>query len=458
MSMAFDNLPPPPFALGPDDHARIDAAIDDAELTELALELGNIPSPARGELEAANYVHDWLEKEGFSPRKVGATPERPNIVASYGGKGRGKNLLFSAHLDTESPTWNPQEDCYKYRPETLDNPEWNHCWVDEDGAFRGFPIANDRGPMSCYLMAAKVLKKCGYDLAGRMYITASPGEIGPEPIEDRQGIDYMGKEIGAHYVFNHGGVSADYAIAAEGCDFGLTWMGCGYSVFRIRLYGEAVFTPLLKHSDTIAAHPNPIFKMGGLLQPILDWCRHHEERSRHETAGGVAIPKAQVASVRAGVPHAFGAGTEICSIYLEVGLSPVQEIAQIHHDLEDYLRDRFDGELEVEPVVARHGFEADADRVAPLVSAVSAATELTLGHPVERAAPIYSSMWRDHNVFNMNRVPAITTGFRRWRPTIADFRHSTLIFALTALSVCGRAEVGVQAGKAMPVYGDNPFD
>ena len=105
----------------------------------------------------------------------------------------------------------------------------------------------------------------------------------------------------------------------------------------------------------------------------------------------------------------------------------------------------------------RHGFEADAAGVAPLVGAVDAATRLTLGHPVQRAAPVYSSMWRDHNVFNMHRIPAITTGFKRWRPTPKDLADSALIYALTALAVCGRTKASDGVAHAAPVYGDNPF-
>ena len=115
------------------------------------------------------------------------------------------------------------------------------------------------------------------------------------------------------------------------------------------------------------------------------------------------------------------------------------------------------GEVDIEPVVVRHGFEADAAEVAPLVGAVDAATRLSLGHPVQRAAPVYSSMWRDHNVFNMQRIPAITTGFKRWRPSPKDLTDSALVYALTALAVCGRADnVAAKAHRA-PVYGDNPF-
>ncbi|WP_454716831.1 peptidase M20 [Caulobacter segnis] len=437
------------------DRDAIAAAIDEAELTELALTLGNIPSRSGEEKAAGDFVHDWMAREGFSPRKVGATEDRFNVIGTYGGLGVGKNLLFTAHLDTESPTRNPDLDIHKYSPATLADPEWERCWL-ENGELRGYPIANDRGPMSCFLIAAKALKTAGYGLAGKMYLTACPGEIGPEPIEEHSGIAYLGKDIGAHYLFHHGGVAPDYAIAAEGCDFGWTSVGCGYAVFRLRLWGEGTFTPLLRHPEVAADHPNPIYRVGKLTDAIHAWTRQWEAASRYESAGGIAEPKVQLCAIRGGVPFQFGDGTEVVSLYLEVGLNPRQKAADVQHALEIMARAAGVGRVEIEPVVVRHGFEAQADEVAPLVGAVDAATRLGLGHAVERANPVYSSMWRDHNVFNMHRVPAITTGPRRWRPTPKDLADSALVYALTALEICGRAEVG-EAVQGSSVYPDNPF-
>jgi len=447
---------PPSYQVSDAEKKAILDAIDPQELTELALALGNIPSPAGGEGPAAQFVYDWMSREGFNPRKVGATQERPNVIGTYGGRGDGANLLFCAHLDTESPTWNPDIDAYKYRPATVKNREWQECWL-EDGVFHGYPIANDRGPMSCFLMAAKALKKAGIDLSGKMYLAANPGEIGPEPIEEMRGTSYLGKDIGANYMFYHGGVAPDYAIAAEGCDFGMTWIGCGYAVFRIRLFGQAVFTPLLNSPEKTADHPNPIYRMGGLVDVIHNWARDYEKRAHYSSPGGTATPKAQIAAVRGGVPYAFGAGTEVCALYLEVGLSPVQQLAEIQHSLEHTIRAAMGDDFEVEAVVARLGFEADAAQIKPLADAVDGATQSVLGHPAGIAAPIYSSMWRDHNVFNMQRIPAMTTGFKRWRPAPADFVASAQIYALTALSICGRADGKGAAQASRPVYGDNPF-
>lgn len=445
---------PAPYAVSEAERDAVAAAISADELVDLALTLGNIPSPPGGELAAGDFVHNWMAREGFSPRKVGAVPERNNIIGSYGGHGPGKNLLFTAHLDTESPTGRPELDAHKYRPSTLQNREWRECWL-EDGVLHGYPIANDRGAMAAFLIGAKALKAAGIDLSGRLYLTACPGEIGPEPIEEHAGLAYVGKDIGGHYLFHHGGVAPDYAVAAEGTDFGVTWVGCGYALFRLKLLGEAVFTPLLAHPEDPADHPNPIHRLGGLLEAVNGWCRTYEAENVYQSPGGTARPKAQIAAVRGGVPYAFGAGSEICNLYLEVGLTPAQKAADVLHALEALVAGL--GEVEVEPMVVRNGFEADAHAVAPLVSAVDSAMRLARGHPAARAAPVYSSMWRDHNLFNMQHIPAITTGFKRWRPSPQDLVDGALLYALTALAVCGRGESTTGRARPRPVYGDNPF-
>ncbi|TCM17123.1 acetylornithine deacetylase/succinyl-diaminopimelate desuccinylase-like protein [Novosphingobium sp. PhB165] len=455
---AFADPAKAPYAVSEDERAAIAAAIDTDELVELALTLGNIPSRSREELAAAEFVHDWMAKEGFKPRKVGATPERPNVIGEYGGTGRGANLLFTAHLDTESPSGMREHDKFRYRDSTLADPEWTQCWLDEEGRLRGYPVSNDRGPMSCFLIAAKALRKAGIGLSGKTWLTACPGEIGPEPIEEFSGIGWNGKDIGAHYLFHHGGVAPDYAIAAEGTDFGLTWQGCGYALYRVRIFGQGVFSPILEAPTDPRRHPNPIYRLGPVIDALHAWGLKFERDSIMETASGAIHPKVQIASVRGGMPIDFGAGTEVCALYIDVSLNPRQKAADAYHGIMEAMRGVDVEAFDVEPVVVRHGFEARPSEVAPLVGAVDAATRLARGAGVEPAHPVYSSMWRDHNVFNMHRVPAVTTGMPRWRPTGADMASSALVYALTMLAVCGRGEAPVeQVGTS--VYGnETPFD
>ncbi|SFG27432.1 Acetylornithine deacetylase/Succinyl-diaminopimelate desuccinylase [Novosphingobium sp. CF614] len=457
MVPAFADPAKAPYAVSPEERDAIAAAIDTDELVDLALALGNIPSRSREEAAAAAFVRDWMAREGFRPRLVGATPERMNVIGEYGGTGQGANLLFTAHLDTESPSGMPEQDAFRYRESTLADPEWTRCWI-EDGKLRGYPIANDRGPMSCFLIAAKALKKAGIALAGKTWLTACPGEIGPEPIEEFSGIAYNGKDIGAHYLFHHGGVAPDYAIAAEGTDFGLTWLGCGYALFRVRLFGRGVFTPILEAPADARRHPNPIYRLGPVIDALHAWSLAFERESTIETPGGRVVPKVQIASVRGGIPFDFGAGTEVCALYIDVTLNPRQKAADAYHGIVAAMRSVDVEGFDVEPMVVRHGFEAVPGEVAPLVGAVDAATRLARAAPLERANPVYSSMWRDHNVFNMHRVPAVTTGMPRWRPMPGDMTSSALIYALTMLAVCGRGNASGDAGGTTSVYGDGtPF-
>jgi formylaminopyrimidine deformylase len=419
------------------DARAIEAAIDTDELTALVLELCNIPAPVGREAKAGQFVYEWMLKEGLVPRKVGLVESRFNVIGRHGGRGDGPNVLFTAHLDTQSPMYD-ETDRYVLTPQTAADPQWLTAWLD-DGVFKGYAVTNDRGPLACTLIAAKALKKAGYDLSGTMYVTACPGEIGPEPAEVCQGVGFLGKEIGAAYMLTHGGVAPDYVITAEGTDFGVNWVGCGYAYYRITLTGEQVFTPLLEHPQS-AAHPNPIVRMTGVIEALQLWARDYDRRFRYETAGGIAIPRVQIGAIRGGNPGNMGAGTEVCSLYVEVILTPGQTIAGVDRDLKRALRAAgFDNGLSVEPYVVRHGFEADAAAVAPIHKALDRAHQLSRGAPIAIAEPVYSSMWRDHNVFNMNRIPAAVMGPGRWHPTPAEFATCAKIYALAALALCGQA-------------------
>lgn len=417
--------------------SAIEAAIDREELVRLVLELCNIPAPIGHGGKSGAFVFDWMAREGFAPRTAGLVEDRYNVIGSYGGKGSGPNLLFTSHLDTESPLYHP-DDRYGLKPGTASDPQWLSAWLEGEQFF-GHAVGNDRGPMACFLMAAKALKKAGIDLSGLLYLTACPGEIGPEPAEEYQGPAYLGKEVGAQFMLAHGGVAPDYAIAAEGTDFGINWVACGYANYRVTLHGDAVFTPLLDHPAETRNHPNPIVRMAPAIELVQRWAREYEAKNRYESAGGTAIPKVQIGAIRGGNARALGAGSEVCSLYLEINLTPAQRIADVDRSLKALFHEANFGEVVIEPYVVRHGFEADSKLVAPLRDAADAAHRAVRGSPISGSHSVYSSMWRDHNVFNMNRIPAVTMGPTRWRPTIDDLVTCTKIYALTAIAICGQA-------------------
>ncbi|ASG23918.1 peptidase M20 [Nitrospirillum viridazoti] len=425
------------LAVSDDEAAAITRAIDRDELVKLVLDLCGIPSPMRQERRAGEFVHGWMAENGFAPRKAGLMEHRFNVIGTYGGKGDGPNLLFTSHLDTESPFYD-ETDQYTYRPETVADPQWLGVWLEGE-TFFGHAVGNDRGPMACFLMAAKALKKAGIDLSGLMYLTACPGEIGPEPAEERGGVDYLGKELGACYLMSHGGVAPDYVISAEGTDFGVNWTACGYADFRVTIYGQGVFTPLLTHPEALADHPSPLVKVAPAIEIIQRWAREYEVKHRYEGPGGTAVPKVQIGAIRGGTPQAMGAASEVCNVYVQVALTPVQTIAAVDRDLKRAFREAGFGDVKIQPYTVRHGFTADPDAVRPLRMALDHAHGRVRGGPQPISNSVYSSMWRDHNVFNMNRIPSVTMGPRRWRPSIDDLVDCTRLYAMAALALCGRA-------------------
>ena len=61
------------------------ASIDKKELVDLSLRLGNVLSPTGYEGPMGEAVYDWLDENGFQPRKMEAAPERHNVVAVLKG-------------------------------------------------------------------------------------------------------------------------------------------------------------------------------------------------------------------------------------------------------------------------------------------------------------------------------------------------------------------------------------
>ena len=161
------------------------------DLLELALALGNIESPTGYEGQACNYVYDWMRREGFRPERVGAYEDRYNIVGRLPGTGEGYSLAFNSHLDTIIA----RTDTLMYiNPE---DPVYHSAWYDADkDLVWGAGVVNCKGPMACWLIAAKAIKESGVTLKGDLVLTSVVGEICVDPVDEFQGCLYLANDIG----------------------------------------------------------------------------------------------------------------------------------------------------------------------------------------------------------------------------------------------------------------------
>jgi acetylornithine deacetylase/succinyl-diaminopimelate desuccinylase-like protein len=237
------------------DPQKVFDKIDGEELLKLTLDLGNIDSPTGSEGPVADYVYDWLRREGFETSKLGLYPDRPNVIATFPGTDGGRSLCFNSHMDT---TLHKDEWWVTRRAA---DPVFHTAWRDGD-LLLGNGVVNDKGPMATWLLAAKAIKNSGAKLKGDLVLMAVVGEIGVEPVDEYQPPAYIAKEAGTRYAITHCGV-ADYALVAEGTDFGLVGVEAGKAFFKITVFGldVPIYTPYIQRPVPIEKSPNAIVRI-----------------------------------------------------------------------------------------------------------------------------------------------------------------------------------------------------
>lgn len=409
-----------------------DLSIDRDELVELTLALCNIESPAGQEAEVGHFIYDWMDREGFAPKRIGMFPDRFNVLGKLPGTGDGYSLILNSHMDTgrsKADVWSIR------KPASLIN---HGAWV-EDGTLFGEGVVNDKGPMAAFLMAAKAIKTAGVALRGDLLLSAVPGEIGYEAVDEFQSPAYLSKEVGARYLIQHGGV-ADFALVAEGTDFRYSGIEAGKAFFKITIFGDCqYYTPFTPSAEASPSHPNAIVRAGILLPALQAWACAYEGRYRYSCKDGTIEPKAVIGAIRGGNPYHVTRTSELCSIYVDCRLTPESDPLELRRELRDVLADcSLPGDVEL--FLYRRSYASGDNQV--LLEGLSAAHAAALGGPLELAAPVYSSMWRDVLIFNEMGIPSITYGpprsFHKQALTIDDLDRAAAVYAQTAIEVCSK--------------------
>jgi acetylornithine deacetylase/succinyl-diaminopimelate desuccinylase-like protein len=419
--------------------AALDAAvakIDQDELIELALALGNLDSPTGSEGAASDYVYDWLAAAGFAPRRLALLPDRANVVARVRGAGGGPSLMFNSHLDTTIA-----------REEILTTPhaaarEYHEAWREGD-CLVGNGIVNNKGVMSTWMIACKALREAGIRLAGDLVLTMVVGEIGVEPVEEFQSPQYLAKEAGARFIVNRG-VTADYAVVAEGTSFGLCWVEAGKAFFKIDVLGHEppLYTPYLPRPTTMTESPNAIVRAAKVIEAIEEWGVDYERAHTYRCEGGTVVPKVSINAVRSGVPYKITKTPSICQLYLDARITPEQDIRGVETELREVL-DRTGVPYELEPFAFRRGYEAQGAE--PLIERVESAHGRVIGGTPGRPIEAITSMWRDSNVFIEAGIPTVvygpgaSVGGGNFEMEIDALLKAARVYAAIALEVCGLA-------------------
>ena len=414
---------------------RVLGLISERDLVELALHLASIESPRGEEGAVGGAIHAWLAEEGFGPRRVGMFEDRFNVFAELPGTGAGPALAFNSHMDT----WIRRDDHLIWRdPETPDY----HVGREDGEYLIGNPVANDKGPMAAFMIAARAIARSEVALARSVYLTAVAGEISQEPVDEFQGKQYLSLEVGTRFLLQHT-PRPGYAICAEATEFKMGWVEAGKAHYKVTIYGgPVIYTPYLERPYSRETQPNAILRALPFLERVEEWALDYQQRHTYESPGGTVVPKVNVGAIRSGLPSMIEQNPEVCMIYLDCRIAPGQDGSAVGDELRAMLAS-LSLEGEVQQFVNRNGYEASG--IEPLASAVNEAHRLEFGSDCEIANPPECSMWRDHNAFNEMGIPSLTygtsgvAGTSQFSVRKEDLLRSARVYALIALAMCGSA-------------------
>jgi acetylornithine deacetylase/succinyl-diaminopimelate desuccinylase-like protein len=424
---------------------------DRQALIDLCLSLGNLRDYPGHESDVGDAVADWLINAGISVRKQTLSYESINVVGMIRGvgdrKSGGRSLILNAHMDTQGDEPASGEEVEK---------EIRGAWT-EDGLLYGRGLANDKAQLAATLIAARAVATANIALKEDLFVTAVAQETSaptddPDDLHDWSGVGPAISQVreghGARWLVENG-VVADYALVAEVSDFTVTVAQAGYLRLRISVPGHIPYTPGLDRGAGIAGNPNPFERAAHVIVLLEEWARSYESENQHEFWGGTFIPKAQVYEVGGSGP-AWTETVDFCHIFFDIRLTPNAVPAEIINSVRRHISS-LQLDCEINAYDFRRGYIAE--NCEPLLDALKRAHKEITGDKLDLASPRMISMWRDANAFNEAGITALGYGpptqegmgaglAGATRPiSVDDLVATTKVIALTALDICGVADL-----------------
>ena len=212
------------------------------EVVGFLQELVRIPSPEGGGHKIQERVADYLRKMGadkvdifkpdikklkkhlgFSPvfHEHGGTPveEKPVVVATFKGTGRGRSLFFVGHMESATGPWEP-----------VTVERWKHdpfAAEIEGDALYGKGVLNMKSGNAAGIMALKAVREAGIKLKGDVFISTNIDE-----------------DIGSQGTLEvtRRGYRADAGLCPEPTGLNLVIANEGCQHFRVIVKGRATYT------------------------------------------------------------------------------------------------------------------------------------------------------------------------------------------------------------------------
>lgn len=433
-------------------------SVDRDGMVKMLMDMVDIASPTGEEESLARYVVDRFKGLGLKTRLQQVGDKNYNAIAYWEGTGGGPTLMLNGHLDTSvTGRWEPYFTADQREPYSADGIGYENKarLIDNEWIF-GNGVFNMKNAQAAFWGAIKALKESGVRLKGDVIVTATCGEIEKTPVDEYQGPPFRGYGEGPKFMVTRG-VVADACIDGEPTRFKV-WLGqAGTTWFKITTKGTFGHTFWIRSAGLRPA----VEQMAKVIPAIQEWRQDYTER--HEFMGDK--PQVNIAAIRGGLPWRASRTALLCSLFVDVRMTPQQSSLDVKEELEAVLRrlKQSDPSLDYELEMYNSVPGCLVDREEPVVQAVVRAHQESFGQPPEL---VYGgAVYTDAIHFIAYGIPTINygcggtlrTGGYGWNPEegehqyIPDLVRGAEIFAMAIGDYCSQERAAVVPKKRRPI-------
>lgn len=430
---------------------RVHDQVNRDEVTKIACDLVDIPSPTGHEKQCAEYIIERYKAAGLKVLDQNFDEDRANAIGILKGSGTGPCLMFNGHMDT-SYVGDEQ-----YLP---DRPGYKSKAVIDGDWIYGLGIYNMKSGLAAFIHAAEAVKRAGVALNGDVMVACVGGEVEKAQVDRYQGQDYRGGGCGTWYAITHGAV-ADFAVVGEPSGMTIMRAHGGYVWTKITLIGDP------KHTIFGRVQDNTINNMLKVAARVQAWGDDYEKRSGYLGMGA----KVTLSAIEGGWPYRCSRVPVYCTLYVDTRLMPGQSPLQVQREMEQLIvqiqnEDPDIGKLDLDMRLFMNQWGSECDPGEYIFEEMSRAHEEVMGSPPDITAVPFASDACElvaHGIPSLNygaggRTRELAEGTHYgdgqsdWNPqqgehaSIDDLYNSTKVCASLILNVCTRTreELGIK--------------
>ena len=191
--------------------------------------------------EVPTLIFEKLKEIGLSPRYLGASKERPNVICEWGEKRGRMGLMLNGHMDTIPP-----------EGRDLISP---FSGVIRNGKVYGLGCLDMKASLTAYIFAVKALIDAGIKLKGKLTLAFV--------VDEESGAC---SPYGTQYLLDSGIVPKACFIGEHGSQYVRTAQRGGYR-FKIITKGEAVHTGVSAWERGEVGH-NAVVDMAKIIEAL----------------------------------------------------------------------------------------------------------------------------------------------------------------------------------------------